>query len=212
MRIEIRNNSVILDGYVNAVERDSKLLPSVQGKFVERIEARAFDKALSRAENVDLLLNHNKNRKLGSTKEGNIELFEDSIGLRAICTVTDADIIEKAKNKQLRGWSFGFYCNKDRWEDTDKGYQRRYVEDLDIFEVSIIDSAMSPAYIGTSIEQRADQEVITENRCNDFRAVIVDESIVNKEKEENQEKRNESKVDYSIYEKEIEVLKLKAIG
>lgn len=211
MRIEIRNDSVILDGYVNAVERDSKLLPSVQGKFVERIEARVFDKALSRAENVDLLLNHDKNRKLGSTKEGNIELFEDSIGLRAICTVTDVDIIEKAKNKQLRGWSFGFYCNKDRWEDTNKGYQRRYVEDLDIFEVSIIDSDMAPAYIGTSIEQRADQEVIKENRCNDFRAVIIDESLINKEKEESQEKRRESKLDYSLYEKEIEILKLKAL-
>lgn len=208
MRIEIRNNSVILDGYVNAVLRDSRPIPSNRGPFIEQIEPRAFQNALDRADNVDLLLNHDKNRKLGSTKEGNLQLFEDNIGLRAICTVTDADVIEKAKNKQLRGWSFGFYSNKDRWEDTDKEIQRRFVEDLDIFEVSIIDNTKTPAYIATSIEQRDDKEVVTENRCNDFKAIIVDETTkekMNKEKEENREA-----IDYSIYEKEIEILKLKA--
>ncbi|WP_242945969.1 HK97 family phage prohead protease [Clostridium sp. DSM 8431] len=63
------------------------------------------------------LLNHDENKKLGSTKEGNLELFEDNIGLRAICTITDRDVIEKAKKGKLRGWSFGFAVNKDRWED-----------------------------------------------------------------------------------------------
>lgn len=203
MRIEIRNNSVILDGYVNAVCRDSRPIPSLKGKFIEQIEPMAFQNALDRAENVDLLLNHDKNRKLGSTKEGNLQLFEDNIGLRAICNVTDTDVIEKAKNKQLRGWSFGFYANKDRWEDTDKEIQHRFVEDLDIFEVSIIDNTKTPAYIATSIEQRDNKEVITENRCNDFRAITVDESI-----KEPKEKREV--IDYSLYEKEIELLKLKA--
>lgn len=205
MRIEIRNDSVILDGYVNAVLRDSRPIPSNRGKFIEQIEPRAFQKALDRADNVDLLLNHDKNRKLGSTSEGNLQLFEDNIGLRAICTVTDSDVIEKAKNKQLKGWSFGFYTNKDRWEDKDNEIQRRFVEDLDIFEVSIIDNTKTPAYIATSIEQRDDQEVIAENRCNDFKAITVDETIkVIKEKEER------DFIDYSLYEKEIEMLKLKA--
>lgn len=202
MRIEIRNDSVILDGYVNAVARDSRPILSNRGKFVEQIEPRAFERALERAENVDLLLNHDKNRKLGSTKEGNLQLFEDNIGLRAICTVTDADVVEKAKKKQLRGWSFGFYSNKDRWEDIDKVIQHRFVEDLDIFEVSIIDNNKTPAYIATSIEQRDDKEVITENRCNDFTAITVDESTKKPENREN--------IDYSILEKEIELLKLKA--
>lgn len=202
MRIEIRNDSVILDGYVNAVARDSRPILSNRGKFVEQIEPRAFERALERAENVDLLLNHDKNRKLGSTKEGNLQLFEDNIGLRAICTVTDADVVAKAKKKQLRGWSFGFYSNKDRWEDIDKVIQHRFVEDLDIFEVSIIDNNKTPAYIATSIEQRDDKEVITENRCNDFTAITVDESTKKPENREN--------IDYSILEKEIELLKLKA--
>lgn len=200
MRIEIRNDSVLLDGYVNAVARDSRPIPSARGKFVEQIKPKAFERALQKAENVDLLLNHNKNRKLGSTKEGNLELFEDNIGLRAICTVTDPEVIDKAKNKQLRGWSFGFYSNKDNWEEKD-GVQRRYVEELELTEVSIIDNTRVPAYIATSIETRDDKELMKETRGEDFRAVIEDNS---KAKEEDKETIN-----YSQYEREIEYFKMK---
>ncbi len=164
MRVEIRSDSVLIDGYVNAVGRDSKPIPCINGKFIEQIEPRAFDKALNKTDNVNLLLNHDENRKLGSTKEGNLELFEDNIGLRAICTITDKDVIEKARKGELRGWSFGFAVDKDRWEDTNKGYQRRYVEDLELFEVSILDNRKNPAYAGTSIEMREDKEIIYENR------------------------------------------------
>lgn len=206
MRIEIRNDSVLLDGYVNAVARDSRPIPSVKGKFIEQIEPRAFEKALEKAENVDLLLNHDRNRKLGSTSEGNLQLFEDNIGLRAICTVTDADVIEKAKNKQLRGWSFGFYAEKDDWQDGPNGMQRRIVQELDLFEVSIVDSSKTPAYIATSIEQREDKEVLAENRCNDFKAITVDNCLEEKVEEE---KRTEE-IDNSMYLNEIEMLKLKS--
>ena len=194
MRIEIRNDSVLLDGYVNAVGRDSKPIITPRGKVVEQIEPRAFEKALNRAENVDLLLNHRKDRKLGATKEGNIELFEDNIGLRAIATVTDAEVIQKAREKKLRGWSFGQFVNKDRLEERANDIPRRYVEDLDLFEVSIIDDRMSPCYVGTSIEQRADKEVITEQRGDEFRAVIEDYTT-------------KTPVDYSGYEKRIKKLK-----
>jgi HK97 family phage prohead protease len=201
IRIEIRNDSVLLDGYVNAVARDSRQIPSPRGKFVEQIVPKAFERALSKAKNVDLLLNHKKNRKLGSIKDGNLELFEDSIGLRAICTVTDPEIIEKAKKKQLRGWSFGFYKDKDRWEEKD-GVQRRFIEELELTEVSIIDNTRTPAYIATSIETREDKELIEEIRGEDFRAITEDSSI-------KEEKREEKVIDYSIYEKEIEFLKMK---
>jgi HK97 family phage prohead protease len=196
MRIEIRNDSVLLDGYVNAVARDSKPIITPHGKAVEQIEPRAFQKALERAENVDLLLDHNPERKLGSTKGGNLELFEDNIGLRAICTVTDAEVIEKAKQEKLKGWSFGMYANKDRLEQRADDLPRRYVEDLDLFEVSIIDDRMSPCYIATSIEQRAEGEVTAEQRGDEFRAVIVDNST------------RVQNIDYSEYEKRIQNLKV----
>jgi HK97 family phage prohead protease len=192
MRIEIRSDSVLLDGYVNAVGRDSKPIITPRGKVVEQIEPRAFQRALDRAENVDMLLNHDKNRNLGSTKAGNLELFEDNIGLRAIATVTDPETIQKAKDKKLKGWSFGMFAKKDRLEERADGIPRRHIEDLDIFEVSIIDDRMSPCYVGTSIEQRAEEEVITEQRGDEFRAVTVEEP---------------QRIDYSEYENRINKLK-----
>ena len=206
MRIEIRNDSVILDGYVNAVDRYSKPIPSVKGKFIEKIEPRAFQRALESTKNVDLLLNHDENRKLGSTTDGNLQLFEDNIGLRAICTVTDSEVIEKAKNHELRGWSFGFYATKDKWQDTEDGYAMRTVESLELFEVSIVDNRKNPAYSGTSIEMREEKEILTEKRITEFKAVTVDESSKNKN-EERTEKKN---IDYSVYEKELQLLKIKA--
>ena len=176
MRMEIRSDSITIDGYVNAVDRESGLIPSLRGKFKEKILPGAFQRALDKAKNVDLLLNHDKNRKLGSTSEGNLELFEDNIGLRAICTITDKEVIEKAKNNKLRGWSFGFYANKDTWEEAD-GFQRRTVEELDIFEVTIVDDTKLPAYIGTSIEVREEQEVLSETRGNNFENIKVSNEI-----------------------------------
>lgn len=199
MRIEIRNDAVLIDGYVNAVARDSKPIPSREGRFIEQVVPKTFQRALDKAKNVDLLLNHNENRKLGSTTDGNLELFEDNIGLRAICTVTDSEVIKKAKNNELRGWSFGFYVDKDRWEDSSDGMKRRYLEEIELTEVSIIDNTKNPAYVATSIETRDDKEALHESRSEDFKAVIEDISET--------EKRN--KVDYSTYEKEIELLKLK---
>ena len=205
MRIEIRNDSVLLDGYVNVTGKDSRFIPSIKGKFKEQIVPEAFTRSLEKNDNVDLLLNHDKNRKLGSTKEGNLELFEDGIGLRAICTVTDADVIEKAKNGELRGWSFGFYSEKDKWEDTTEGFQRRYVEELELFEVSIVDNTRTPAYVGTSIEMRAEDEVTTEIRSIDSKTVIVDKSEKKKDKENRTTEFNNS-----FYKKQIEILKLKS--
>ena len=199
MRIEIRNDSVVLDGYVNVVDRESKPIPSVKGKFIEKIKPGAFQRSLEKRANVDLLLNHDKNRKLGSTSEGNLELFEDNIGLRAICTVTDPDVIDKAKNKELRGWSFGFYAEKDKLESVVNGYERRIVEELDLFEVSIVDNTKNPAYAGTSIEMRDDNEVFIENRTTEFKAVTV------------HEKREESNTYYEKLKNRSEKIKKRSV-
>ena len=109
MQINIREDSVEIEGYVNAVERNSKPLLSRMGKFIERIKAGAFARALKRNDDVHVLLNHDWQRDLGSTKQGNLELAEDNIGLRARFTTSDKDVMEMAKRGDLVGWSFGFY-------------------------------------------------------------------------------------------------------
>ena len=159
MQIEIRNDSVVIDGYVNAVARDSRPLRDKEGKkFIEQIVPKAFERALSRASEIKLLLNHDSNRQLGSTGD-NLELYEDSIGLRAHAVVTDAEVIEKARKHELRGWSFGFIPTDVTAEDLANGMQRRFVEDMDLQEVSIIDLRKLPCYAGTLIETRADGDI-----------------------------------------------------
>lgn len=164
----------------------------------KKIRAKTFERALDKAENVDLLFNHDKNRKLGSLQEGNLQLYEDNIGLRAIAHVSDEDIIQKAKDGKLKGWSFGFIDNKPSWEDGEDGIQKRTLEDIELLEVSILDK--TPAYVATSIEARGEDQAISETRGADFKAEIENRT---------EEARSKKDIDYSLYEKQIELLKLK---
>ena len=77
------SDNVEISGYVNAIERKSKPLMSRIGQFIERICKGAFKKAIQRNDNIRLLLNHNWERDLGGTKDGNLVLTEDNIGLHA---------------------------------------------------------------------------------------------------------------------------------
>lgn len=190
--IEIRGDSVFITGYVNAVERESDFIPSPQGRFKEIIKEGAFNKALKRAKDVLLLFNHDENKKLGSIGEGNLKLVEDAIGLKAETEIRDLTFIEKAKQGNfLQGWSFGFIERSSRFERGKDGIERRYVEDLDLFEVSLL--SVRPAYKGTSVEIRNDG--IFERRYFDF---------------ENN-KSSVGSVDLSRYESQIKYLNLKGL-
>lgn len=143
---------------VNAIERDSKTLWSRMGRFVERICKGAFFNALKRNDNVRILLNHDASRDLGGTKDGNLELVEDNIGLRARATITDKDVIDKARKGELVGWSFGFYDRDVEVGQSETGIPLRKVRDLDLQEVSILDKSRTPAYDGTLVMVRADEQ------------------------------------------------------
>ena len=194
MRVEVRNNKILIDGYVNAVERESKVLYDTRGQFIEKIRAGVFQRALEKAENVRVLLDHEPDRELADTKSGKARLVEDNIGLRATVEIDDPEVIQKAKENKLRGWSFGFLCNKeDRTTDED-GIEKRTVRDLDLLEVSIIDDRKSPAYLGTSIEVRDDKVTLIEYRT-DMSAVDV--RVIEDAK----------KIDYSEYENRLAKVK-----
>lgn len=197
MRVEVRNNSVLIDGYVNAVERESKVLYDTRGEFIEKIRAGVFQRALERADNVRVLLDHEQDRELADTKSGKAKLYEDNIGLRAIVQIDDAEVIQKAKENKLRGWSFGFLCNKEDRNTNADGIEERIVRDLDLLEVSIIDDKKYPAYIGTSIEMRDDKVRIAEYRTDEFREIEI------KEEPEQQPEKEVEKIDYSEYEERL---------
>ena len=168
MKIQVRNDKVIIDGYVNAVERYSKTLCDKNGYFIERIMPNVFSRAIEKNPSIKVLLDHDYDKELANTRDGTAILVEDNTGLRATVEITDENVISKAKKKLLRGWSFGFYCNEQDEEVGEDGITKRSVKDIDLIEVSIIDDKKIPAYIGTSIEMRDDKPRLLEYRSEEF--------------------------------------------
>ena len=216
MQVNIRADCVEIEGYVNAVERDSKPLFSRIGRFIERICKGAFERAINRNKDVHILLNHNWDRDLGSTQQGNLELKEDNIGLKARATITDKEVVEKAKNGDLVGWSFGFEDAPDgvitRMVD---GILHREVKDLNLYEVSILDNTKTPAYDGTLITARAEGEPMQFRAEPFFDDVTISEKETVEEvpaevrEEETKPKQQEivEKINYSKYHKIIDEMK-----
>lgn len=194
MQIEIRSsNEAVISGYVNAVERDSRIMPKGKGatavrSFVERVRAGTFDKAIKRGTPIELRFNHDK--IIGDTTS-NLELYEDNIGLYARAIISDTQVIEKAQRGELRGWSFGFIAEGETW-DKEGEIDRRTLEDIDLKEVSILDK--TPAYFGTSVEVRGEESNVFETR-----GIARNIKLIGKESP----KANS----LEIYEKELEILK-----
>lgn len=160
MEIRVRGDTVEIEGYVNAVERKSKPLMSRMGQFIERICKGAFNRALGRAENVKLLLNHDDSRVLANTRDKTLVLNEDNIGLHARAIINDAEVAQKARNGELVGWSFGFYDKDVETKRDEDGFPLRNVRDLDLDEVSILDKSKTPAYDGTLVAVRSEENSI----------------------------------------------------
>lgn len=207
MKINIREDRVEVEGYVNAIERYSKPLMSRVGRFIERICKGAFAKAIKRNKDIHILLNHDWNRDLGSTAKGNLELVEDNIGLRVRACITDEDVVKKARNGELVGWSFGF-SDRDVVNSVDSsGMPTRSVKDLDLYEVSILDRRKIPAYEGTLISARSETDEI-HFRGDDF----IDEIEISPdgkimpemENKKEEQKKEKVKVTETITEKTIE--------
>lgn len=204
MEIRINNDSVDIEGYVNAVERKSKPLWSRIGQFVERIRKGAFKRAIERNDNIRIMLNHTKD--LGGTKEGNLELKEDNIGLFARATITDKEVIEKARNDELVGWSFGFYDREVDQRTDEDGFPLRNVIDLDLEEVSILDNTTTPAYDGTLVAVRSDESSLfySESFRDEIHLRETDEHDKNVPK---QQETVEKDINYEQYETLIEDMK-----
>ena len=108
MQIEFRADGARISGYVNAVERESRPVMTPMGRVVEEIEAGAFARALERA--------------------GTLELREDAIGLHAELTVTDGEVIRRARRGEIKGWSFGMKNVQAELEERADGLPLRRVK------------------------------------------------------------------------------------
>lgn len=216
MLVRVKDEETVeISGYVNAIERNSKTLKDRIGSFVERICKGAFSKALKRNDDVHILLNHDWKRDLGSTKKGNLELKEDNIGLKAKAVIEDPDIVKKARQGDLIGWSFGF-TDAHVERSFGQGLLHRIVKDLNLFEVSILDRTRSPAYEGTLITVRDDEEILVGDDFIDsieLREEPQDKSKLQQIEEEKTTKptpkpeETPKPIDYSKYEYMIKQMK-----
>lgn len=206
MKIEIRNGAELhISGYVNAVERDSRVLPpemapDATSPFVEKVSAGAFKRAIERNPNVRLYYNHE--REIGSVSGGQLRLKEDNIGLHADAVITDENVVAAAKSGGLKGWSFGFSGARSMWEPAGENLKRRKLTDFDLKEVSIL--TKTPAYFGTSVEMRGDDVEVLEIRVFED-APDVSETL---DKEPRSEKVQDRSC-FFIAQKQLELLKLK---
>lgn len=160
MNIEIRSKQdATITGYVNVVGRESRVLRDLQGSFVEIVAPNTFRKAIDENPNIGLMFNHKRN-----VEHRNMRLEEDNIGLKIAVDITDSEVIDKAEHGELRGFSFGMIVKDCDWEERNE-QRYRTLKDIQLDEISIL--TCTPAYYGTSIECRGEDEWLKETRSSE---------------------------------------------
>ena len=138
-------------GYAAVFNSASQPLP-----FVETIAPGAFSRTLGSRNNIRMLVNHNCDKPLASTRSKTLRLSEDSSGL-----LVDADLpldVSYARdlsvllrNKIVDGMSFGFSVPRGGDDWNEDGSQRT-LNQVRLHEVSVV---TFPAYESTSAQVRA---------------------------------------------------------
>lgn len=208
MRAELRSDGLHISGYVNIPGRESRPVMTPHGRVIEVIEQRAFQKAIERAGNINMLLDHDPLRILASTQAKTLTVMEDAVGLRAESVVTDPEVIEGAKKGRLRGWSFNIRNPKDTIEQRTEGLPVRHITDLDMDEITLVMNRV-PVYSSTSIEVRADAEESVEYRAEMLDDVDFEEmpGLNDDQKGKNTEGGKEERSAHEGYYNRIKALK-----
>ncbi len=121
----------------------------------ERIDKRAFDRALADSDDARALFNHDSNHLLGRASAGTLRLSADERGLKYDITLPDTqagrDVATSIERGDLTGSSFAFQAEKVRWED---GENRsiRVIESVRLYDVGPV---TYPAYEATSTALRS---------------------------------------------------------
>ena len=149
----VEGDTLNIEGYVNAVGRESELLysPKRNKWFKEVMEPGVFKRALENNVDIPMLLEHDYDKQIASTSNGTLELTEDSIGLKFKATIQDQELYSSIKNGEINSCSFGFVCEEDEYEFVSNKEEKRYVKDIQLLEVSLV---KNPAYIGSLVEAR----------------------------------------------------------
>jgi HK97 family phage prohead protease len=148
----------ILNGYAAKFNSYSQDL----GGFKERINPKAFTRALAEGQDVRFLQDHNSSHILGRTKAGTLSLTQDQVGLRFSVILPNTQLGRDLHTSISRGdisqCSFAFKVpdGGDAWsKDTDEDgneFACRELHDVDLFDVSAV---TYPAYLDTNVQADA---------------------------------------------------------
>lgn len=158
-KIELRNidltseKDLVVEGLI-PFESLSEVLKSGNKSFREKIARGAFSKSLSNKKDIDLLVEHDTKKIIGSSRNGSLQLKETESGLflsaELAKTTLGNDYHELIKSGIIRNVSFGFRVLKDSWEQV--GNQMiRTLEDIELSEISVV---RNPAYLSTELSAR----------------------------------------------------------
>lgn len=141
-------------GYINVTERQSEMLFSQQRNkwFKETMKKGVFQRAINKAKEIPLLLEHDWSQKLANTNDGTLELVEDNIGLKFRAMIENKEIYDQVKAGLINACSFGFKALHQSIEGVNERFERRYVDEIELKEVSLV---KNPAYVGSLVETRA---------------------------------------------------------
>jgi HK97 family phage prohead protease len=157
VRAEKTDKGMSLVGYAATFGHESEDL----GGFREMIMPGAFARALREGQDVRCLRNHDPNYVLGRTKNGTLQLKEDSRGLFFRCELDPNNPEHVATHSSVsRGdmdaCSFAFMPKSQEWSDQrDKDgalYAQRKLHDVDLQDTSVV---TYPAYATTSVSARS---------------------------------------------------------
>lgn len=148
------DDCMTVEGLVNKTEDFSHVLGNKK-KFREKIAKGTFAKALERAQRVDFLAEHKQDYLLATTENDSLELWEDEEGLKMRARIAPTsygkDFYTLMSEKLISHMSFGFRVLKDTWKKGIDGIYERYVEEIELLEVSAV---RNPAYPASAIAAR----------------------------------------------------------
>ncbi|KRN01451.1 prohead protease [Levilactobacillus senmaizukei DSM 21775 = NBRC 103853] len=125
----------------------------IAGAFTEQIAPGAFSKTLTENDDIRCLFNHNWDNILGRTKSGTLTLEEDEQGLAFTVDLPDTtagrDLVVSMERGDIDKCSFGFIPTADKWDYSDPDHPVRTIEEVELFEVSIV---TIPAYDDTDAQ------------------------------------------------------------
>jgi len=174
----------VIEGYAIVFNRESEVLYDRANKkfFKEIIEREAITDELIKSSDVKCLINHNKERMVARSRngEGSLLLDIDDYGVKFLFEIpqtTDGqDLKALIERRDFDGCSFAFIDEDVEWEVIGRDIPLRKVKKIrSLHDVSIV---ADPAYSSTEVTVRQIEDLTATQTQDETTQEIVPETII----------------------------------